>query len=286
MPACIAVGFLFVRLHFLSWVCILAPWYILPTIHYHFFNPESYPMNSTYRTHIRLFALFILSSLTFLSGCSDDPTGPEDSTVTRPGIGSTFTLAGYYTDDAGNVVESSRDTTVSTLTQIHPTLKGQSNVYEFDGKFGTTFLSYADNGDLYLLFQVSLSGGGKDSVWLRLPVSSGDEVTQELSRDQQAMGPAILLSTMTYTAKRTGTQTVAIGSKSFSTQRIDATITIESEYIINGVSEQNLQIYNNISVDFAPELGYLNRQETVITNDANSSVGPGVHTALIDYTLK
>lgn len=243
-------------------------------------------MNISHSARISLFTLLAFSSLTILSSCGDSGTGPGDFTVNKPGIGSTFTVAGYYTNNDGTIVESSRDTAVGTLAKIHPSLKGQADVYEFTSKFGSTFYSYADNGDIYILFQASLNGGGKDSVWIRMPVSSGDEVTQELSSDQQVAGPATIISTMTYTAKRTGAQNATVGSKSLSTQRVDATIVSKTEYIINGVSEQNISIYNNISIDFAPEIGYVTRQSTSITNEENASVGPGSYATLIDYTVK
>lgn len=243
-------------------------------------------MKSSHSAHVALLALCALSFLPFLSSCGDDPSDPGGNVDANIGIGSTFTLAAYYTDSDGAIIESSRDTVISTLTKIHPTLKGQSNVYEFTSKFGSTYLAYGSNGDLQLLFQVSLNSGVKDSVWLRLPVSSGDEVSQELTRNQQANGPAVVISTTTYNAKRTGTDNMTVGSKSLTVQQTEATIELKTEYVINGAQQESFSIYNNIAVDYAPEINYPTLQKTSITDDEGGSAGPGSYAVLIDYDLK
>ena len=72
-----------------------------------------------------------------LTGCSEDGVSPDDTT--KPGVGSTFTVAAYYTNAAGTPDPLSYDTTTTTLSEIHDSFKGKSDVYEFTSKFGSTF---------------------------------------------------------------------------------------------------------------------------------------------------
>src|SRR5688500_18928185 len=88
-----------------------------------------------------------------LTGCSEDGVSPDDTT--KPGVGSTFTVAAYYTNAAGTPDPLSYDTTTTTLSEIHDSFKGKSDVYEFTSKFGSTFQVYEDDGDVLMLFHAT-----------------------------------------------------------------------------------------------------------------------------------
>ncbi|MCB0714282.1 MAG: hypothetical protein KDD67_18295 [Ignavibacteriae bacterium] len=234
-------------------------------------------------TYSRFTSLLLFCSSLFyisLAGCGDNPVSP----TIAPKIGSSYTVAGYNTDASGAVVESTRDTIDYTLTEIHTNFRGESNVYEYSSKYGSSFIAFHDDGDISLLF-ITSAGSSIDSVWLKLPTTTKKSVSTILYEDVQVVGSARVENRMTYTAEHDGSTSITVNGKSLGVEKIKGGIENKISYVIAGQPASDQVVNTNIVLWFAPGIGYLAHQESSITQ-GGASVGPGSFGELIDYELK
>lgn len=219
-----------------------------------------------------------------LTGCGEDGVSPDDTT--KPGIGSTYTVAGYYTDAAGTPNPLSYDTSTTTLSEIHASFKGKSDVHEFTNKFGSSFLAYDDDGDIHMLFQATLNGQ-LDSVWLELPAGSGTESTQEVASNIQTLSPGTVYSSvLTAHSTRGASREFTINGTTLTAQEVTVELENMTIFTVDGDVVSQMAIYTTLTAYYAPAIGMTVQQESEITDSDGNPIGTGSFAAVIDYELK
>ena len=124
------------------------------------------------------FALLILP-LAALLGCADDKPVEPAVTVqwTKPGLGSTFTYAGYLTDSNHVKISGSDETYTDSVMATGVAARGLTGLNRMTySQFFQILLEYRANGDLAMALE---DPDGVELPWTVFPVGSKGTITHD-----------------------------------------------------------------------------------------------------------
>jgi len=228
------------------------------------------------RTTLLLSLLIII-----LSSCSkDNPAAPV--TFVQPKVGSTYYHDDYDTDTtSGMPIDSTRDTTVTTFTQVGTTFMGKTNVtvLSIEDKNGTStnYLNYEANGD------VSMYGGPEGSLkWLLLPVSSKSTQSLTLADTTIDLYGVSMRTVVSMTTSYSGTESMSVKGQALSVVKLSQTITYK--LTVDTITTSNT--FNNY-IYYAPSIGFIAKTEVPIQlSPFDRTKQNGQVATLIDFILK
>jgi hypothetical protein len=228
-------------------------------------------------------------------GCSDDTTGPDNSSdpIVAPKQGSTYNYATYDTDATGQKETGTDATYTVTVAATGMTYQGKSNVMMFvqsGSQTDTSYVAYESNGDVSLFLGTQLSDvelgdvNVASNLWLKVPFVSTTTTTLKVVDTTIAGSTGNERIKLTFSATGTGSEEITVGTEKLNARKAD--LKMDMEMTFSGLP---LTSTSTSKMWFIPKIGSMGK--TVTTTTASIGGIPGGQTSgsvetLTSYTLQ
>jgi len=223
----------------------------------------------------------LATSLLVISCTKDNTTTPEPAPLKTPGVGSTFSYAGYAIDITGSKIPDTDNQHTETVVASNISFQGKTGVWAIDNGSSDTLMYCLDrNNDL--LMYVDESDGMAFNNWVRLPISTGTTFTDSATSTEDYQGVPVQILTR-FTSMLKGEESVTVGSESIRAVKI--LFTVSGRASIAGQTISDIELVTTLW--YAPSLGNFIKAEQPATEiKAKGEIQDGFTSTLKSYSLK
>jgi hypothetical protein len=193
---------------------IVRPLANLECAHRSLASPTPNARSGTTMNALRTGAIAIALLSFGISACSsDNPSDPGGSSG-APNVGTTYDFRGVTYDNVGRTVNASD--IISVIAGTDQSYFGKTGLVKMITAGNAGYLDYRNDGDLGMVYYITVNGARVDSSWLAYPFGTkGSGAIPPVDRDLLGM-PVSMRGEIAYA----GTESVTVPGGTFETQKV------------------------------------------------------------------